>query len=168
MRSSRVSSDHLLRRATHLHLHHHHRHRLLHPPLLAPANQLNGVRFTDVIQEANYHKSVIYHTHEERQPCPGTAITQSAWTLAIAHCLLCVCRWTRLYVPGWLTLIHGHTVGQTVGHSGRSNKGPVFTSVGERRGRWKCFQTRMGGFPIQAALKQSKTSLQDEANTPLQ
>lgn len=47
-----VQSDHLLRRAA------------TSPPLLAPSNQPNGVRLTDVIKETNYHTGVISHTGE--------------------------------------------------------------------------------------------------------
>lgn len=166
MRSRRVWSEHLLRRDTP----HHHRHRLLHPPLPAPSNQLNGLHFTDVIKETNYHRLVIYPTHEGRQPRPGTRITKSVSTLGVAHCLLCL----FADEPGSISQAGSFTQSRRsdsrsfVGASGQSNKSPVFSSVGERGGRWKCYQTPMGLFSIQAALKQNKTSLQEEPNTPLQ
>lgn len=109
----------------------------------APSNQLNGLRFTDVIKQTNYHKLVIYHTHEDQRPRPpsSASLTESVWILAITHCLLCVfADEPRLYVPHTLRRSDSRSF---VGASGQGNKSPVFSSVGGREGPWKCYQTRM-------------------------
>lgn len=47
----------------------------LHHCLLHLINVMAFIHFTDVIKKTNYHKSVIYHSHEDYHPCPGTSLS---------------------------------------------------------------------------------------------